>query len=499
LKTNKPILLAQGGLVFLCPCDALVTVLDLAMNRDRWQNDEPLSVNPIAHNTRTSRPAANDANLPWLTLALGLFFMASGLLLRKSWREVSEANERAQNEGLIYCPLAPIEKFSVPEPNQSDAILGCFPNSDGAWRNGNHWCPPTGHVIHKNPAVHAAVTEGLDWLAAQQSEYGSWEVNALGRKRDGDNTSPTDEVGNVGATSLALLAFLGDGSTTKKGKYRAVVQRAVKWLGQQQDVISGLIETENEELSAIDHGIASLALAENYYDSHNPFQKLQVQRALRYIEYSQNLDGGWHQEKPCREALDTLLASWNILALVSGADTRLHTNPHVLEQGLAWLDAHTDSDTGRIGLDSSITRTPLNSEGGISATMRSATMTRAGWLAKIMADRPVESHSLIDLRADQLLNALPAWSSDGSVDMCGWFLATHLMFQMAGEHWERWNKALEQTLLPHQSMGETLRGSWPPMRSFGMHGGRVQSTALALLALQVSYRHLRVIELAPEH
>ena len=52
-------------------------------------------------------------------------------------------------------------------------------------------------------------------------------------------------VHDVGVTGLALLAFLGDGSTMRSGPYKDVVKKAVKWLrkpaGRQRPVWHGRV------------------------------------------------------------------------------------------------------------------------------------------------------------------------------------------------------------------------------------------------------------------
>lgn len=311
---------------------------------------------------------------------------------------------------------------------------------------------------------------------------------------EGELVESVPMTGQVGATSLALLAFLADGSTTRHGRYRPAVKRAVKWLGQQQDAGTGFIGHDAEEHSAIHHAMACLALADNYYDSRNPFQKRLASRALQCIERSQKLDGGWHQEYFCKESMETLLAGWNLLAITAGAEAGLCRDHVTIDIGLTWLQANTDSATGRIGPDP-IADMHWSNDAELRSNIRfSTTFIRAGWFAQITADRPLGQPALVQTQADKALKDLPAWRPDGLVDWQGWYFGTQLMFQVGGEPWKHWHQALVSTLPSHQSVGENLHGSWPP----GLVGGRIQSTAYALLALQVPYRHKRLIELETE-
>ena len=64
------------------------------------------------------------------------------------------------------------------------------------------------------------------------------------------------------------------------------------------------------------------------------------------------------------------------------------------------------------------------------------------------------------------------------------------MYQLQGEHWRRWNDALTSQLLNAQGAAGENAGSWEPNDVWGGYGGRVYSTALATLCLEVYYRYL---------
>jgi len=72
-----------------------------------------------------------------------------------------------------------------------------------------------------------------------------------------------------------------------------------------------------------------------------------------------------------------------------------------------------------------------------------------------------------------------------------WYYATLASFHVGGPQWDRWNGQLQRALLPLQRRdGGVLDGSWDPDPVWGGHGGRVYSTALAAMTLEVYYRHL---------
>ncbi|HEV3449342.1 MAG TPA: hypothetical protein VG099_32200, partial [Gemmataceae bacterium] len=86
----------------------------------------------------------------------------------------------------------------------------------------------------------------------------------------------------------------------------------------------------------------------------------------------------------------------------------------------------------------------------------------------------------------------------GSANFYYWYYATLGMFQLQGKHWERWKNALEPTLIATQRTEGTLSGSWDPDPLWGGHGGRVYSTAMGALCLEVYYRFLPLYVQAAE-
>ena len=74
-----------------------------------------------------------------------------------------------------------------------------------------------------------------------------------------------------------------------------------------------------------------------------------------------------------------------------------------------------------------------------------------------------------------------------------WYYGTYAMYQMGGRHWRDWSRALEPVLLESQRRDGDFAGSWDPVGPWGFSGGRVYSTALMALCLQVQHRYSRVL------
>jgi hypothetical protein len=89
--------------------------------------------------------------------------------------------------------------------------------------------------------------------------------------------------------------------------------------------------------------------------------------------------------------------------------------------------------------------------------------------------------------ARYLLAELPG---RGETNLYYWYYATLALYQLQGEDWERWNAALKPALLKSQRTDGEGAGSWDVDEVWGSYGGRVYSTSLACLCLEVYYRYL---------
>jgi len=64
------------------------------------------------------------------------------------------------------------------------------------------------------------------------------------------------------------------------------------------------------------------------------------------------------------------------------------------------------------------------------------------------------------------------------------------MFHMGGTYWKGWNAAFNRPLRARQVQAGPNKGSWPVRgMSHGQHGGRVYTTAMACLGLEVYFRY----------
>ena len=72
------------------------------------------------------------------------------------------------------------------------------------------------------------------------------------------------------------------------------------------------------------------------------------------------------------------------------------------------------------------------------------------------------------------------------------YYVAQALYQVGGEPWKAWNTAMEPAIIDHQRKDGDQRGSWDPVGAWGGEGGRIYSTAMGVLSLEVYYRYSRL-------
>ena len=88
--------------------------------------------------------------------------------------------------------------------------------------------------------------------------------------------------------------------------------------------------------------------------------------------------------------------------------------------------------------------------------------------------------------AEYLLKHLPQRTGDTSYY---WYHATQVMYHMQGKYWKAWNERLRDMLVSTQVTQGSMAGTWDPVDAREKTSGRICSTALLMLMLEVYYRH----------
>jgi predicted Ser/Thr protein kinase len=342
------------------------------------------------------------------------------------------------------------------------------------------------------------IRNGLEWLKWHQSEDGSWQAKeyqkACGKIGPTTCSDVGEEANDVGVTGLALLAFMAAGSTTNSGPYQENVGRGLKWLRGKQDSDTGLLGGRIGHAFIYNHAIASRALCEAYRLSQSPWLKTPAQRAIEFIQSARNPYGAWRYSQPPSGENDTSVTGWMVLALATAQNAGLKVDTESFRGALTWIDEATDTDTGRVGYDA--VGTPSSRVTRINDhfnEQRGEAMTAVGLGCRFLLGQDPRTAPIMRKHADLLSAELPFWSADPrdkeGADFYYWYYGSFAMHKIGGEPWKRWSAALTEALVSSQRKDGDEKGSWDAsVDPWEYAGGRIYTTALALLALQCEPR-----------
>jgi len=322
-------------------------------------------------------------------------------------------------------------------------------------------------------ATERAVEAALGWLAASQSGDGRWEAarHGAGRARGSQHDGSVGARSDTGVTGLALLAFLGAGTTHRHGPHADRVARGIDFLlGSQRD--DGSLAGNAEFFAALYcHGLATLALAECHALTGDQRLMPPLERAVRATLAAQHPHtGGWRYAPGDRG--DTSQLGWQVMVLASAR-----------QAGIGGLGA------AEAGARNFLVGVSSGRAGGLAAYRTgerpSVAMTAEALVCRLFLGLPVE-HPAVHEALEMIGRHLPDRRQPNAYT---WYYATLASFHCGGDQWDRWNRGLQAAALPLQRQdGGDLAGSWDPDPFWGGHGGRVYSTALMALSLEVYYR-----------
>jgi hypothetical protein len=365
--------------------------------------------------------------------------------------------------------------FAVESPNMKGLNRGIYSgrNSSGRGRSVGGGGGTTKHA-------ESTVMAGLIWLAKAQEPDGSWSCKKWEGGGDYD----------VGMTGFALLAFLGAGYThAKPNRFQTTVAKGLAWLHQDQKANGSFGWKTFYEM-----GIAGMAVSEAYGLTQDPKVGRMAQKALDFIVATQPDHGGFRYGGSVpKDEGDMSVTGWQIMALKSGICAELKVPEEAINRSRVFLK-NTLRDYGSSSYI-------VSSKSGAPAVSAIGMLCRQflggdGYDAEIRAC------------ADYLLKKEQGGGQGGGFapnhntlvgDPYYTYYSVLAMFQIGGEYWLEWNKRFRDPLVKLQiqqqfdGQGRFVRGSWDPKNfCWGQQGGRVFSTAMNLLSLEVYYRFLPV-------
>ncbi len=333
-------------------------------------------------------------------------------------------------------------------------------------------------------ASESAVELGLAWLAAHQWPDGGWRFNleasptCEGACRDSGFVEST-----TGSTGLALLCFLGAGYTQHEGPYQEVVADGIYYLIDQMMITSQggdlrgltMLDQLGEGSPRIrksgdmySHGIATLALSEAYALSRDKNLAQPAQLAVDFIVNAQHELGGWRYEPG--EPGDTTVSGWQVTALKSALLADLHVPREVWYRASEFFDSVQDDRGATYGYKAPSTNRRSTSVVGLFCRMllgwpKDYAPLRHG-MAQIADESPLKSNLYFN------------------------YYATQTLHHLGGKGWKRWNPRMREHLIETQAQQGHEQGSWFFKEAWSDRGGRLYTTTLSILTLEVYYRYL---------
>jgi hypothetical protein len=295
-------------------------------------------------------------------------------------------------------------------------------------------------------------------------------------------------------------------------------------------------------------GMATLAIAEAFGMTRDPVLKKAAQAAVDTIVARQGKYEAWDYRDKTGKAgrNDTSVTGWNLMALKSAKMAGLTVDGNAFQGCMQWLDAATDPANGKCSYSGTIGgaaagRFPMQRGIGSEAMWAAGMLMRQfmgapqndpillkaaetidqnqpKWDVTVVPGRTIPARVIpartIPARTignvtipeqnipEQRIpeQVIPETKTSRSVNFYYWYYATLCMFQIGDQHWKTWNANMKSTLVDNQRKGgpldgtkQDVDGSWDPIGGGSVpFGGRVFSTALGALTLEVYYRYLPI-------
>jgi hypothetical protein len=341
-----------------------------------------------------------------------------------------------------------------------------------------------------NAQTEEAVLRGLRWLAAHQQEDGRWSLKAYHEGIDGCNcrTEFENEVVDMdtAGTAFGVLPFLGAGiahnrapeEPSELAQYQDTVRKALEYLCRNQVRDRDVKKNGNLGGNLYAHALGTIALCEAYGISGDDRLKIHAQMAIKYLTESQHADGGWRYGP--RQPGDMSAVGWMFLAIRSGQLAGLQIDNIPLQKATLFVNSCAAGPE-----EYKLSRYAY--QPGMPAKL---SLSAAGLLTRQYLGWKQDDPNLL-AGASYLMQNLPPASATRPGALYYYYYATQVLHHMEGMDWDLWNHYMREHLLRTQIKEGHATGSWDAEGAdWGARGGRLYSTSLALMTLQVYYRHL---------
>ena len=324
-------------------------------------------------------------------------------------------------------------------------------------------------------ASESAVGFALEWLAARQRVNGTWDFIDVGPcTHKGSVNNP------IGGTAYALLPFLAAGQSHKEGQYQKQVQAGLAFLTSigiaapagydLRGVVNKADDDTDPNYAYYVHGAATLALCEAYGMTKDRKLKPAAEGAVSFLIRSQDPRGGGWRYTP-QQPGSTSATTIQLMALKAAEKAGIKI-PDATWKGISfYLDSVSVDGAGRYGYE-------------VEKKTYAMSVTSMSLLSRMYLGWG-RDHG--DLRAGIALIDRSTSTENYYTN----YFATQVLKNWGGPEWKRWNGRMRDELIARQETDGPGKGSWIPRdrADYSLSGGRLLTTCLATLTLEVYYRN----------
>ncbi len=333
--------------------------------------------------------------------------------------------------------------------------------------------------------TESAVSAALKWLAATQSRDGRWDADDYGSGQEemvlNQNRGGAGRNADTGVSALALLAFLGAGHSHLHGDYQDTVRSGIDFLLRSQASDGSLFGESTLYAQMYCHAMATFALAEAQAMTGDRRFQAAVERAVNFSIAAQNTAvGGWRYRPG--DSGDTSQLGWQMMALASAERAGIGVPANTWQRVERFLGTVRRGNHGGLAA--------YRPDGPASTSMTAEAMYCRLLLAETQNNRTEDA--VLDEATAALLASLP---NEERVNLYYWYYATlalHHRFaqdERATDAWQKWNDAMTSAIVATQLTSGPNAGSWETNTIWGGYGGRIYTTAMATMCLEVYYRY----------
>ncbi len=340
------------------------------------------------------------------------------------------------------------------------------------------------------PEYEKAIKNGLTFLRSKQEMDGGWPVSLTPSNMPTDGTADF-KWGRVGVSSLAMLAYLGDGHTwivddpMHRSPYADVMKRAAVYLLSTQDMETGRFGA-GEGHFMYNHAMATLAMSElSALTGANEF-RVRATKAVEYLIKTQTKRGGWDYYGHTDSQIDDIsVSAWAVQALAAAREAGIAVPNETFDKALIFYSQLTKGERGIYN---------FQQDDGQYVPARSGMVLM---IRELLGEGP--SNQDIKVLSSKLVTSIPvikpefgrSWNpkSKNAADRAKFdpymmYYCSYGMFFFGGHDWDDWNTKASQAIFDMQDVD----GAWRANDGYSLQGGTCYGTALCVLSLQVHHR-----------